>query len=82
MAGKPETLMKKTGFSPETAAGIETAASTGGQIMPPIMGVSAFLIVEFTGISYWEVVKVSILPAVLYFLSVYTYVHLEASRTR
>ncbi len=73
-------LMKKTGFKAETAAGIETAASTGGQIMPPIMGVSAFLIVEFTGISYWEVVKVSILPAVLYFLSVYTYVHLEARK--
>ena len=72
--------MKKTGFKPETAAGIETAASTGGQIMPPIMGVSAFLIVEFTGISYWEVVKVSILPAVLYFLSVYTVVHLEARK--
>lgn len=73
-------LMKKTGFKPETAAGIETAASTGGQIMPPIMGVSAFLIVEFTGISYWEIVKVSILPAVLYFLSVYTHVHLEARK--
>jgi len=73
-------LMKKTGFKAETAAGIETAASTGGQIMPPIMGVSAFLIVEFTGISYWEVVKVSILPAVLYFLSVYTVVHLEARK--
>ena len=73
-------LMKKTGFKPEIAAGIETAASTGGQIMPPIMGVSAFLIVEFTGISYWEVVKVSILPAALYFLSVYTVVHLEARK--
>ena len=72
--------MKKTGFKPEVAAGIETAASTGGQIMPPIMGASAFLIVEFTGISYWEVVKVSILPAVLYFLSVYTIVHLEARK--
>ena len=73
-------MMKKAGFRPETAAGIETAASTGGQIMPPIMGASAFLIVEFTGISYWEVVKVSILPAVLYFLSVYTIVHLEARK--
>lgn len=73
-------MMKKTGFKPEVAAGIETAASTGGQIMPPIMGASAFLIVEFTGISYWEVVKVSILPAVLYFLSVYTIVHLEARK--
>ena len=73
-------MMKRAGFKAETAAGIETAASTGGQIMPPIMGASAFLIVEFTGISYWEVVKVSILPAVLYFLSVYTIVHLEARK--
>jgi TRAP transporter 4TM/12TM fusion protein len=73
-------MMKKSGFKPEVAAGIETAASTGGQIMPPIMGASAFLIVEFTGISYWEVVKVSILPAVLYFFSVYTIVHLEARK--
>ena len=73
-------LMKRTGFKPETAAGIETAASTGGQIMPPIMGASAFLIVEFTGISYWEIVKVSILPAVLYFTSVYAVVHLEARK--
>jgi TRAP transporter 4TM/12TM fusion protein len=73
-------LMIRTGFKPETAAGIETAASTGGQIMPPIMGVSAFLIVEFTGISYWEIVKVSILPAILYFSSVYAMVHLEARK--
>ena len=73
-------MMKKAGFKPEIAAGIETAASTGGQVMPPIMGASAFLIVEFTGISYWEVVKVSILPCALYFLSVYTIVHLEARK--
>jgi len=73
-------LMKRTGFKPETAAGIETAASTGGQIMPPIMGTSAFLIVEFTGISYWEVIKVSVLPAILYFLSVYAIIHLEARK--
>jgi len=73
-------MMKKAGFKPEIAAGIETAASTGGQIMPPIMGASAFLIVEFTGIRYWDVVKVSILPAVLFFLSVYTIVHLEARK--
>ncbi len=73
-------MMKRTGFRPETAAGIETAASTGGQIMPPVMGASAFLIVEFTGISYWEIVKVSILPAALYFFSVYAIVHLEARK--
>ncbi len=73
-------MMKRTGFRPEIAAAIETAASTGGQIMPPVMGASAFLIVEFTGISYWEIVKVSILPAVLYFFSVYAIVHLEARK--
>lgn len=73
-------LMKRTGFKPETAAGIETAASTGGQVMPPIMGTSAFLIVEFTGIPYWEVIKVSVLPAVLYFTSVYAIIHLEARK--
>ena len=58
-------MMIKAKFRPEFSAGVETAASTGGQIMPPIMGASAFLIVEFTGISYWEIVKVSILPAAL-----------------
>ena len=73
-------MMKRTGFKPEIAAAIETAASTGGQIMPPVMGAAAFLIVEFTGISYWEIVKVSILPAVLYFFSVYATVHLEARK--
>ncbi len=73
-------MMKRTGFRPEIAAAIETAASTGGQIMPPVMGASAFLIVEFTGISYWEIVKVSILPAALYFFSVYAIVHLEARK--
>ncbi len=73
-------MMKRMGFKPEVAAGIETAASTGGQIMPPVMGASAFLIVEFTGISYWEIVKLSILPAALYFFSVYAIVHLEARK--
>jgi TRAP transporter 4TM/12TM fusion protein len=71
-------LMKRSGSKPEVAAGVETAASTGGQIMPPVMGAAAFLIVEFTGISYWEIVKVSILPAVLYFFSVFMMVHYEA----
>ncbi len=71
-------LMKRAGFKPEIAAGVETGASTGGQIMPPVMGAAAFLIVEFTGIPYWEIVKVSILPAVLYFFSVFMIVHFEA----
>jgi TRAP transporter 4TM/12TM fusion protein len=73
-------MMKRTGFRPETAAGIETAASTGGQIMPPVMGASAFLIVEFTGISYWDIVRVSIIPAALYFFSVYALVHFESRK--
>ncbi len=73
-------MMKRAGFRPEFAGGVETAASTGGQIMPPVMGVAAFLIVEFTGIPYWEIVKVSVAPALLYFFSVYLFVHLEARR--
>ena len=73
-------MMKRAGFRPEIAAGVETAASTGGQIMPPVMGAAAFLIVEFTGISYWEIVKVSILPAALYFFAVFMMVHYEASK--
>ena len=73
-------MMKRAGFKPEIAAGVETAASTGGQIMPPVMGAAAFLIVEFTGISYWEIVKVSLLPAALYFLAVFTMVHFEACK--
>ena len=73
-------MMKKVGFRPEMAAGIETAASVGGQIMPPVMGVCAFLIVEFTGVSYWEILKVSIFPALLYFFSVFMIVHLEARK--
>lgn len=73
-------MMKRTGFRPEFAAGVETAASTGGQIMPPVMGAAAFLIVEFTGISYWEIVKVSVIPAALYFFSVYSLVHFESRK--
>ncbi|HIF76362.1 MAG TPA: TRAP transporter fused permease subunit, partial [Sulfitobacter sp.] len=73
-------LMKKVGYPARTAGAVEAAASTGGQIMPPVMGASAFLIVEFTGISYWTIVKVSVLPAALYFFSVYAIVHLTARK--
>ncbi len=73
-------MMKRAGFKPAFAAGVETAASTGGQIMPPVMGASAFLIVEFTGISYWEIVRVSVIPAALYFFSVYALVHFQARK--
>jgi len=71
-------LMKRLGYRPHQAGGIEAAASTGGQIMPPLMGAGAFLIAEYTNTPYIEVVKVSILPAVMYFATVYMLVHLIA----
>ncbi|GED22368.1 TRAP transporter permease [Halomonas halmophila] len=71
-------LMKRLGYRPHQAGGIEAAASTGGQIMPPLMGAGAFLIAEYTRMPYLEVVKVSILPAVMYFGTVYLLVHIIA----
>jgi TRAP transporter 4TM/12TM fusion protein len=73
-------LMKKLGYKPEEAGGVEAAASTGGQIMPPIMGAGAFLIAEFTRIPYIEIVKLSILPAILYFATVYLFVDIIAAK--
>lgn len=73
-------LMKKTGYKPEFAAAAEAAASTGGQIMPPIMGAAAFLMAETVGVPYGEIVVRAILPAVLYFLGVFIAVHLEAKK--
>ena len=73
-------LMKSNGFRPAFAGGVETAASTGGQIMPPIMGAGAFVMVSYTGISYGTIVSVSILPAILYFLSVAFAVRIETMR--
>lgn len=73
-------LMKRAGFSPVFAGAVEAVASTGGQIMPPIMGAGAFLMAEFVRIPYGEVVIAAILPAFLYFLSVYFVVDLEAAR--
>ncbi|WP_293177923.1 TRAP transporter fused permease subunit [Oceanithermus sp.] len=73
-------LMKKLGYKPEEAAGVEAAASTGGQIMPPIMGAGAFLIAEYTQTPYLTVVKLSIVPAILYFLTVYLFVDLIAAK--
>lgn len=64
-------LMKKLGFRPAQAGGIEAAASTGGQIMPPLMGAGAFLIAEYTRVPYLDIVKVSVFPALLYFATVY-----------
>ena len=71
-------MMKKLGYKPEQAAGIEAAASTGGQIMPPVMGAGAFVMAQFTGIPYSEILLVSIAPAILYFLCTLLYVHLMA----
>lgn len=73
-------LMKKTGYKPEFAAAAEASASTGGQIMPPIMGAAAFLMAETVGTSYSNIVVKAILPAVLYFAGVFITVHLEAKK--
>ena len=71
-------LMKKVGYRAEEAGGIEAAASTGGQILPPIMGAGAFLIAEYTGLPYLEVVKAGLIPAILYMGTVFVFVHLVA----
>lgn len=73
-------LMKRTGYKPEFAAAAEASASTGGQIMPPIMGAAAFLMAETVGVPYSNIVVKAILPAVLYFAGVFIAVHLEAKK--
>ncbi|MCX7786284.1 MAG: TRAP transporter permease [Spirochaetes bacterium] len=73
-------LMKKLGYKPEFAGAVEAAASTGGQLMPPIMGAAAFLMAETLGIPYLEVAKAAIIPAILYFSGIFIMVHLEAKK--
>ena len=73
-------LMKKVGYKPNTAGAVEAAASTGGQIMPPIMGAGAFIMAEITGIPYQDIAIAAIIPAVLYFVSVYFMVDFEAAK--
>jgi len=73
-------LMKKVGYKPKTAGAIEAAASTGGQIMPPIMGAGAFIMAEITGIPYQDIAIAAIIPAILYFVSVYFMVDFEAAK--
>jgi TRAP transporter 4TM/12TM fusion protein len=73
-------MMKKTGYPPQFAGAVEAASSTGGQIMPPIMGAAAFLMVEFLGMPYREIVVRAILPATLYFTGIFLAVHLEAKK--
>ena len=73
-------LMKKTGYKAQFAGAVEAAASTGGQIMPPVMGAAAFIMSEFLNISYMKIVVAAIIPALLYYLAVGVMVHLEAAK--
>ncbi len=73
-------LMKRIGFSAEKAAAIEVSASINGQIMPPVMGAAAFLMTEFVGISYFEVIKHAFLPAIISYIGLFYIVHLEAEK--
>ncbi|SFG07795.1 TRAP transporter, 4TM/12TM fusion protein [Lachnospiraceae bacterium C7] len=75
-------MMKDTGYKPEFAGAVEAASSTGGQIMPPIMGAAAFLMADFVGVPYSNIIGRAILPAVLYFLGIFISVHLEAKKLR
>ena len=73
-------MMKKTGYQGEFAGAVEAAASTGGQIMPPIMGAAAFLMAEYVGVPYSSIIVRAILPAILYFTGIFIAVHLEAKK--
>ena len=73
-------LMKKTGLSPEKAGAIEVAASTNGQLTPPVMGAAAFLIAEFTGVSYFTLIKHAALPAIVSYIALFYLVHLEVTK--
>ncbi len=75
-------LMRRVGYKPEFAAGVEAAASTGGAYMPPIMGAGAFLLAELTETSYFEIVKIAVIPALLYYLSVGLIVYFRAVRDK
>ena len=73
-------LMKKVGYRPAFAGAVEAVASTGGQIMPPVMGAAAFMMAELCGVSYLEVAKAALLPALLYYLALWVMIHFEARR--
>jgi TRAP transporter 4TM/12TM fusion protein len=73
-------MMKKVGYRPHVAGAIEAAASTGGQLMPPIMGAGAFLMAEFTDTSYLTIIKVALIPAIMYYITVILFVHYEAQK--
>ncbi|MCS6712239.1 TRAP transporter permease [Brachybacterium sp. EF45031] len=74
-------IMKRTGFRPHVAAATEATASTGGQLMPPIMGAAAFIMAEYTGIPYSQIIVIAIIPAVLYFFGAFISIHFEAKRS-
>ena len=74
-------LMKKTGFSAPVAAAVEAVTSTGGQLMPPVMGAAAFIMADYLGIPYAKVAKAAVLPAVLYYVSLYAIIHFYALRS-
>lgn len=73
-------LMKKAGYRPEYAGAVEATASTGGQIMPPVMGAAAFIMADFTGFAYIDIVRAAVIPAILYYVAVGLMVHLEACK--
>lgn len=73
-------MMHKLGYDKEFAGAVEAAASTGGQLMPPVMGAAAFLMAEFVGVPYIDIVKAALIPAILYFMGVWLGVHFEAKR--
>ncbi len=73
-------LMKSSGYKPEFAGAVVAAASTGGQVMPPVMGAAAFIMAQFLGISYWDIVVAAALPATLYFISIIAMVHFRAGK--
>ncbi|MGD6834264.1 TRAP transporter permease [Sutcliffiella halmapala] len=73
-------LMKRLGYHRNFAGAVEAAASTGGQIMPPIMGAAAFLMIEFAGVAYWDIAKAATIPAVLYFSGIWIMTHFEAKK--
>lgn len=73
-------MMKRLGYHKNFAGAVEAAASTGGQIMPPVMGAAAFLMVEFAGVPYWDIAKAAVIPATLYFSGIWIMTHFEAKK--
>lgn len=73
-------MMKRLGYHKNFAGAVEAASSTGGQIMPPILGAAAFLMIEFAGVPYWDIVKAAVIPALLYFTGIWVMTHFEAKR--